>query len=300
MTGQPGNTIYYPVSAQISEIEIFYMDELIRDGWEWVYTEAGESLGTSMPAPALMMEFKKGDRKLGIAAHGFGGGLIVFAGMNISGAELTANFIGAIAGGLDLMGPSESDIKPGAMHFSSALLEFSHPSDWLATDQLILIFQTDNAINYYPNMGHCSVDMNICFVTFSVLKGFHFDHPVSIRVHPELAGMTLEEADELRWNEINSNASALEQRYHYPEDLAQAGSLEIIQIHDIVLEDGTPAIQRVYRWKQDDVEEFIIGTYTLFVSGDILMEFHTDFTSEDWDEIDDTVEQVIASMKIYQ
>lgn len=298
LTEQTGNTLYSLGPTDIGDIEKFYMEKLTNGGWEWVYTEAGESLITTVPAPALVIEFKKEEHKIGITAIGLGGGLIVLAGRDISGTGLAVGFIGGIAGGFDLMGPSESDIQLGAMHFSSTRVEFSHPSDWFATDQLISIFETDTAINYYPNRNRCSVHTDICFVTFSVLKGFHFDHPISIRVHPEMANLTLEEASEMRWNELKSNASALVQRYWYPEDLAQADTLESIEIRVITLGDGTPAIQRVYRWKQDDVEEFIIGTFTLFRSGDMLMEFHTDFTSQAWNEISDIVNEVIASMRI--
>jgi hypothetical protein len=298
IAGEPGNSVLYGISASISEVEAFYMEELTQDGWTWVYTETGESLVTSFPAPALIMEFKKGEHKLGIAANEFGGELIMLAGMDISGTELISRYIGAIAGGFDLMGAPESAIKPDALHFSSTLLEFSHPTDWFATDQLMRIFDSDTAINYYPNEGNCSVHMKPCFVTFSVIKGAHFDTPISIRVYPELAGMSLEEANTWRWNELNSVVS--EVRYNFPEDLTQAGTLESIEVRTLTLGDGTPAIQRVYRWKQKNVEEFIIGTYTLFTSGDFLVEFHTDFTSETWQELRSIVGQVIASMKINQ
>jgi hypothetical protein len=298
LTGQTGNTLYLSDSTDVDEIEIFYMDELVNLGWKWVYTETGESLVTTIPAPALIMEFKKEEHKLGIAAIRFDDGLIVLAGMDISGTQLASGYIGGIAGGFDLISPSESAIRPGAMHFSSTLLEFSHPSDWLATDQLISIFETDKAVNYYPNKNRCSVNMDICFVTFSVLRGFHFDHPISIRAHPDLANMTLEEASKLRWDDLKANASAQERRYRYPEDLARADSLESIEVRAITLGDGTPAIQRIYRWKQDDVDEFIIGTYTLFISRGTLMEFHTDFTSDGWNEVRGIVNQVVAGMKI--
>ena len=53
----------------------------------------------------------------------------------------------------------------------------------------------------------------------------------------------------------------------------------------------------MYRWKQEDVEEPIISTYTLFVSRDLLVEFHTDFIQEEWGEWQTTVNEVIAGIK---
>ncbi len=301
MIGQPGNTVYYTVPETPGEVQAFYMEELTRDGWEWVYTESGESLATTVPSPASLMEFKRGEQKLGIAAHEFWGeGSIVLAGVNISGAKLITSYIGGIAGGLDLMGPVESDVKPDVMQFSSTLMEFNHPSNWLATDELMQIFYTDNAINYFEHKNDCSVEMDTCFANFAVLTGSHFDKPISIRAHPEMANLTLEEASARRWDELIEIASTQNSRYNFPEDLAQAESIQTIEVRNMQLSDGTPAIQRIYRWKQKDVKEFIIGAYTLFVNEDLLMELHTDFTSEEWKKERPTVDQVIASMKITQ
>ncbi|HLA08001.1 MAG TPA: hypothetical protein VJ022_11185 [Anaerolineales bacterium] len=299
---QPGNTVYYAVSEPPSEkIRAFYMDELIQDGWEWVYTDSDESLSVPFPFPAWVMEFKKGEHKLGIGTLGYGGeSSVVLAGVDFSGGNLISNFIGAIAGGLDLMGPFESNAGPDAMQFSSALLEFTHPVEWQATDRSMQIFYTDSAVNYMPNADYCSVDMDPCFINFSASPGFHFDIPISIRVYPGMADRTLEEVNILRWEELNSIASAPFECCFFPEHYALAGSLESIEVRNIVLADGSPALQRVYRWKQEDVEEFIIGTYTLFTSAGVLVEFHTDFTSTDWEEMHSTVEQVIASIKINQ
>lgn len=299
--GQPGNTVYYLVSDAPKEIQAFYRDQLTQDGWEWVYTDADESLSLPFPFPAWVMEFKKGEHKLGIGSFSYGGeGSVVLAGMDFSGGNLIANFIGGIAGGLDLMGPFESNAGIDVMRFSSNLLEFTHPAEWRATDQSMQIFYTDSAIHYMHNANYCSVDMDPCFVNFSASPGFHFDIPISIRVHPGMAERTLEEANILRWEELLSIASAPFECCFFPEHYALAGSLDSIEVRNFALADGTPALQRVYRWEQEDVEEFIIGTYTLFKSMGILVEIHTDFTSTDWEKIHTTVEQVIASIKINQ
>ncbi len=196
------------------------------------------------------------------------------------------------------MGPFESKAGPKAMRFSSVLLEFTHPAEWLVTDQAMQIFETDSAVNYIPNAHSCSVDMVPCFVNFSASPSMHFDIPISIRVHPKLANRTLEEANILRWEELQSLASAPAKCCFFPEHFALAGSLESLEEHNITLADGTPAFQRVYRWKQEDVAEPIISTYTLFISARTLVEIHSDFITADWEEIRATVDQVIGTMKL--
>lgn len=302
MMDQSGNTVYYSVSVTPNEIQAFYMEELTQDGWEWVYTDTDESLSIPFPFPAWIMEFKKDGHKLGIGALSYGGeGSVILAGVNFSGGTLISNYIGAIAGGLDLMGPFESNAGPDAMRFSSVLLEFKHPAEWQARDQSMQFFDSDHNVYYAPNTNNCSVDMDPCFVNFSASPNFHFDISVSIRLHSEMAGMTLEEANTKRWEELNSIASDSAERYLFPEDLALAGSLESTEVRNILLADGLPALQRVYRWKQKDVAEYIVSTYTLFTSAGVLVEFHTDFMSSDWEKIHRTiVEQVIASIKTIQ
>jgi hypothetical protein len=294
MTDKPGNTVYYAISATPAEVETFYMEELIREGWAWVYTDSGESLTETLLSPSMMMEFQKEGRKLGIAVHGFGGGLIVLAGTDVSGGQLTAYFVGMVSGGLDWMGPSEIDARPDAMHFSSTLVEFSHPFQWLVTDKLMEIYDTDAAVNYRAQKNFCKPNMEICFVNFWV--GNHFDIPISIRTHTEMTGLTLEEAATRHWEELASIAAAPNKRYYFPEELAVEGSLQSLEVHLLTLADGTPAIQRMYQWKQEDVVEPIISTSTLFVSGVLLMEFHTDFIKEEWEKQQTTVNQVIAGI----
>ncbi len=296
-TGEAGNSVYYQTDAEQTDIQIFYMEELVHAGWAWVYTEVGESLVITAPAPALIMEFRKGEENIGIAASGFGAGItIVFAAVDYSGFSQMTGFIGGIAGGLDLMGPDEDEAQADVMQFSSTLLEFRHPSNWLATDSLMQIFETDDNINFISGTRNCGVHMENCFVNFADLTGSHFDIPASIRTHPKMYGLSLEEANVLRWEQLNSSINS--KRYAFPEDLTLPGSPETIEVRNIELGDGTPAIQRIYRWKQENVENSITSTYTLFMSGDLLMEFHTDFTSDEWKNEQSIINQVIAGMKI--
>ena len=298
MVGETRTSVVYSVAADASEVENFYKDKLAADGWIWVYTDSGESLTATLLSPSMMMEFQRDGHKLGIAVHGFGGfgaNGIVLAGTDISSGELTMNFVGAVSGGLDWMGPSEIDTRADAMHFTSTLVEFSHSFYWLPTDQLLEIYESDKAVNYRPHTNSCKINMEICFVNFWV--GHHFDIPISIRVHPEMAGLTLEEADAQRWEELNLIAAAQERKYYFPEELAVDGSLESMDVYTLTLADGTPAIQRMYRWKQEDVAEPIISTYTLFVSRDVLIEFRTDFIKEEWEEWQPTIKEVIAGIK---
>lgn len=299
MTGKRGYSVYYVAPATISEIESFYRDELTREGWTWVYTDSGESLTPTLLSPTVIMEFHKDGHKLGIVIQGFavaGAEVIVLAGVDISGGELTMAFIGAVSGGLDWMGPSEVDTRPDAMHFTSNRVEFSHPFNWLVTDQLMEIYHTDEAVNYRPQADSCRTTLENCFVNF--WTGSHFDIPVSIRAHPEWADLPLEEASTLRWEQLQSIAAARNKGYYFPEELAVEGSLESIDVHTFTLKDGTPAVQHMYRWKQTDVAEPIISTYTLFRSGVVLLEFHTDFLSQEWEEVRATFDQVISSIKI--
>jgi hypothetical protein len=295
MIGNPGSFVVYAVSVEAIDVEAFYREELTREGWTWVYTDKGESLTPTLLSPSTLMEFQRDEQRLGIAVHGFAGSGMVLAGTDISAGELTIGFVGGVSGGLDWMGPSELDTRPDAMHFSSQLLEFSHSFYWLPTDQLLKMYHSDKAVFYRPHTNFCKTDMEICFVNFWI--GYHFDIPISIRVHPEMSALTLEEADARRWEELNSISAAQEKKYYFPEELAVAGSLESMEIRTLTLADGTPAIRRMYRWMQEDVEEPIISTYTLFVSGDLLVEFHTDFIKKEWEKWQPTVNEVIAGIK---
>lgn len=295
--GEAGNSVYYQSTAPLDDIQAFYMQELVNAGWEWVYTEAGTSLVTTAPTPTLIMEFRKGEEKLGLAAAEFGTeGFLVFAAVGFSGYQQITGYIGGIAGGLDLMGPTKDDAQADMMQFSSTLLEFRHPSNWLANDALMQIFDADGDVYLLPDTGNCGLHMEICFVNFANLTGSHFDIPVSIRAHPEMSGLTLEEANTSRWEELNSNIHA--KRYAIPEDLSLPGTLETIEIRNITLGDGTPAIQRIYQWKHENETNPITSTYTLFLSGDMLLEFHTDYSNAEWEKEQSNLDHVIATMKI--
>ena len=300
--GKRGNTISYQVDASLEEIKSFYLDQLQKEGWTWVYTDSGESLITTSPGPALFMEFRKDNTRLGVGAIGFGffgEGAPVFAGTGYSGATLVLYYIAGIAGGFDLSGAREEDMKQDAMVFTSEYLEFKHPSNWHPNENLMQIIPAGKDIIFISDAGSCKVTQQPCFVNFTDLLGSQFDIPISIRLHPELFDLTLEQADTIRWEELNNMIP--NQKYDFPENLMKPGSLESIEVRAIVLGDGTPALQRIYRWEGEGTEGaaipgHFISTYTLYKSSGLLIEFHTDFTSEEWQKEKSTIDHMISGM----
>ncbi|MBC7875999.1 MAG: hypothetical protein H7Y59_02405 [Anaerolineales bacterium] len=300
--GKRGETVSFQVDASLEDIKLFYLDELQKEGWTWIYTDYGESLVTTSPSPALFMEFRKDDTRLGVGAIGFGffgEGTSVFVGTGYSGATLVSYYIGMIAGGLDLFGAKEEDVKQDAMLFSSTIVEFKHPSNWHVTENLMQTIDTEGAIIFFSEAGSCTVTQQPCFVNFTNLLGSQFDIPTSIRIHPEMSDLTLEEADSIRWEELKNIIP--NQTYNFPENLVKPGSLESIDVRNIVLGDGASALQRTYKWKAEAIQESVIpetfiSTYTLFMSAGLLVEFHADFTNEEWSVEKSNIDQMISGI----
>jgi hypothetical protein len=248
------------------------------------------------------MEFRKDNIRLGVGAIGFGffgEDVPVFAGTGYSGATLVLYYIAGIAGGLDLSGADEEDMKQDAMLFSSEFVEFKHPSNWHPSESLMQTIPAGRDIIFISDAGSCKVTQQPCFVNFTDLLGSQFDIPISIRIHPEISDLTLEQADAIRWNELNNIIP--NQKYDFPENLMKPGSLESIEVRTIALGDGTPALQRIYRWEAEGIEEAaipgtFISTYTLYKSAGLLIEFHTDFTSDEWETEKSTIDHIISGM----
>lgn len=276
----------------LDDLRQFYMTELASSGWEWVYTEEGSSNIPETGARLLILEFKKDGQKLGILAYGSEeGGAFVSAAVGYSGYF---QFIILVLSSVDgtVSSPSLEEIQPDSMQFSSPFLSFKHPSHWVAQDRLMQLFYGDDGTYMLEEETTCTVEFDPCLVAFVDLSNSHFDVPVSIRIHPDLAGLSLEEADALRWQQLNSPSIP----YRFPEDVAEAGTLKSLETRTFTLTDGRPAIQRIYQWKQLKFSGTMFGTYTLFSSPNGYIEFHTDYRSDQWDFMKPLIEGVNASM----
>lgn len=291
------DTVYYQVSASIEDLISFYLTELTQKGWSWVYTDTGSSVVSTVLSETLLMEFKKDQDKLGIAVISGGENYsIVFAGINMSGSYLATGFISGIAGGLDLTGPNKEDFVADTMLFSSEIIEFKHPSNWLPTDTFLETFNSGKDIYFIENVKSCKVNQNHCFVNFIGVSNSQFSIPVSVRIHYELSGISLEEADAFRWQELE--VITPRQKVDFPEDFTIPNSLKTIEVKNIFLQNGTPAIQRIYQWEMYEVDEIMISTYTLFESAGLILEFHTDFSSKGWELEKDSINHVISGITV--
>ena len=153
----------------------------------------------------------------------------------------------------------------------------------------------DNSIYLLePPSQPCNADFEPCFVVFSDWSGSQYNPSVSIRLQSELSGLSLEQADALRWQQLNSPSNP----YVFPEDLAATGSLQTLETRIFTLANGAPAIQRIFQWKQLKLDQTImIGSYILFLSQGGYVEFHTDYTSAEWELMKPLIEQVVTSME---
>lgn len=290
------DSIYFiSETIQMEELHLFYMTELIKAGWTWVYTDMGDSQVPASQSRLLILEFKKDGDKLGILAYGpIEGGAITFAAVGYSGYFQFISLLAGMGDNASVSRPSEEDIQPASMQFSSPFMKFQHPSSWVAQDQLMQTFNgDDNTIYILEETQTCNADLKPCLVTFSDWTGSQYDVPVSIRIHSDLAGLSLEEADALRWQQLNAPSNP----YVFPEDLAEAGTLQVIETRAFTLANGVPAIQRIFQWKQLKLDQIMIGSYVLFLSQGGVVEFHTDYTSAEWELMKPLIEQVIASME---
>lgn len=302
--------ISYNVPASLEAVGDFYRSELTTQGWEWIYTDIGESLALSRPAPILIQEFKQDTNRLAVVVlYGFGfsdntSPALVIAGANIASDQIISSFVSLIASGLDLGPPNEGTEQPHAIHFTSPLIQFSHPSNWLPTRLQMISFETDtngNPTNVLPLSRRCANDDEICFVNFAFLTGSLFDVPVMIRVYPDQIEITIETFDDQRWARLVAtaeNSSTSLNNVERPEDLIDKGSLEPIETKPITLQDGTPAFQRFYRWRQVGLSTPLVSSYTLFKRNDAIIEFHTDFTEDEWATFGPVVQEVISDIQL--
>lgn len=277
----------------LDDLRDFYITELTNRDWTWVYTEEGSSNIPATGARLLILEFKKDGQKLDILAYGpEEGGAFVSAAVGFSGYfQFGALVISSVDS--TISSPSPEEIQPASMQFSSPFLSFNHPSHWVAQDRLMQRFYGDDNSTYMlEGETTCSVEFDPCLVAFANLSNSHFDVPVSIRLWSDFAGLTLEEVDALRWQQLNSPSNP----YRFPEDVAVPGSLTSLETRNFMLVDGTPALQRIYQWKQLKFSGIMIGTYTLFSTPGGYIEFHTDYRSDEWDFMKPLIEQVNASM----
>lgn len=281
-------------TVSMEELRQFYLTELTNRGWIWVYTDSGISQLANPGMQLLILEFKKDGQKLGILAYGpEEGGALGFAAIGYSGYYQFITLLAGMGDNASISNPSIEDIQADTMQFSSPFLSFKHPSHWIAQDQLMQLFYgDDNNMYMLEDPATCNVDFEPCLVSFTNWMYNHFDVPVSIRLWSDLAGLSLEEADAQRWQQLNAPSKP----YRFPEDVAVPGSLTSLETRSFTLVDGTPAIQRIYQWKLSGFSGTMIGTYTLFLSQGVYVEFHTDYRSDEWDFMKPLIEQVNASM----
>lgn len=302
--------VVYSAPTSLESVADFYQTRLPAQDWVWRYTDTGESLVMSSPMPILLQEFNQGSQQLSIAAlANFGNKsdtpiALVFAGENIGGSELLQHFVSLMAGGLDLGPPRQQDVQPQAMRFTSALIKFNHPSDWLPTDLQIARLRTDTdgnkAINVLPKPKRCPDDDASCWVNFTFVTRSLFDAPIMMYVYPDQTDTTLEAFDAQRWANLGElSKSSLDTRtIQRPEDLIAPGSLEMIEIRSITLANNTPALQHLYNWQQIGLSTPLVSSYTLFKRNDTIIEFHTDFTEEEWSRLSSRVQETIRSIEV--
>lgn len=200
----------YEVPAMLEEIRDFYLENLTVQGWDWVYTEIGESLILGRPTNILVQEFRRGQIRLAIVAidgHVFSispPGAAVIAATNFTGEQLMTLLTG---GTLDIVynmaGGAQEVVDPRAMQFASPLLQFNHPSDWFPTQPPPFNFRTDieeGTINIFEDPTRCATNEVICFINFTLLGSSGFSpSPVALRIYSDQADGSLESFDIERW-----------------------------------------------------------------------------------------------------
>jgi hypothetical protein len=199
---------------------------------------------------------------------------------------------------------SPQDVPQAAMRFTSSFLQFNHPANWLPTRQKPFELQTDieeGSINILADPRGCATGDQVCLVTFALIPTSFFYGPVMIRLHPGQEQTTLEALDAQKWAALTEAA----QRSSFPsrdvrryEDLVTANSLELLKVTPLTLSDGTPTLQRIYRWRQVGLSLPLVSSYTLLKRNDMIIEFHTDFTEEEWNTLGPSVQDVILGIEV--
>jgi hypothetical protein len=304
-----GQGISYKVPVPLEVIEDFYQESLINQDWDWIYTDIGQGLSPSGPTPILAQEFKRGKHRLAfVAIENFplppedASSTLIMSTQDISSGETLFFFSALMSAVFPPQGLTEN-ADLGFRQFTSNLLQFEHPALWFPTRMQMITFPTDIAENKVNILQRrCASDNEVCFVNFMLGTGSTlYQAPVSIRVYPVQAETTLENFDALRWTELTNTVKdplATPENIEWPEDLTDTTLLETIEIKPITLRDGTPALQRLYRWRQVKLSIPLVSSYTLFKRNDTIIEFHTDFTTEEWVTLGPDVQATILSIEV--
>ena len=227
--------ILYSARVPLEAVRDFYQEALIAQGWEWVYTDVGESLVMAGLTPVLAQEFKRGDRRLAIVAiDDFNlftpedpPSVLIMSAQDTSSGEIMFFFSSVMVAVTPPVGPKQEVINLSRRQFTSELVQFEHPVSWFPTRWQIVTFPTDigeNKINILQK--RCANDNEVCFVNFMLFNGNTlYQAPVSIRVYPVQPETTLENFDALRWTELTNtveNPLATPENIEWPEDLTDA------------------------------------------------------------------------------
>ncbi|MCP4360370.1 MAG: hypothetical protein GY796_20370 [Chloroflexi bacterium] len=304
--------ISYSARVPLEAVRDFYQEALIAQGWEWVYTDIGQGLSPTGLTPILAQEFKRGEYRLAVVAiDNFNfftpenpPSVLILSAQDTSSGEIMFFFSSLMAEATAHVKPKTEDINLSRMEFTSDLIRFEHPGSWIPTRTQMITFPTDTGekkINILQK--RCANDNEVCFVNFMLFGGnTQYQAPVSIRVYPVQAETTLENFDALRWTELTNTMEdplAIPEQIEWPEDLTDSDSLETIEIKSITLQDDTPSLQHTYRWQQVDLSTPLVSSYTLFkYNENTIIEFHTDFTKEEWTIFGPTVQESILSIEI--
>jgi hypothetical protein len=303
-------SISYQAPVSLEAVQDFYEETLTAQGWEWVYTDIGESLVMADLTPVLAQEFKRGDHRLAIVAiDDFSlftpedrPNVLIMSAQDTSSGEIMFFFSSLMVDMTPPVGPEQEVIDLTRRQFTSELVQFEHPVSWFPTRWQMVTFPTDigeNKVNILEK--RCTNDDEVCFVNFMLFNGAtQYQAPISIRVRSVDDDVTLEDFDVRRWAELANTAEnplATPENIEWPEDLTDASSLEAIETKLITLQDNTPALQRFYRWHQVKLSTPLVSSYILFKHNDTIIEFHTDFTEEEWGLLSTSVQETIFSIR---
>ncbi|KAA3642898.1 MAG: hypothetical protein DWQ07_20455 [Chloroflexi bacterium] len=317
-----GDGLAYSVNGSPQLISAFYVEEMVKRGWDWQYTNNGAlSLSNDgSPLEHIGMEFVREDNRITIAILGWN---IFSQGSESSTASLV--WISDTVGSGDLLGfyinflnmASDGSLgyyDPPASNksFQSKYVNFSHPADLLAWRNLLYSFETDEAIMSLRGGNYCDRFDEVCFTNFHPIQsssGFNNAPLVSIRTYKDYPDMALADFADQRWNDLLAKAEQLQDTLtvlgeydSYPvrifwEDLAVAGTLSVLSENDTVLSDGTAAIEVRYRWNHHQQSRPVVSRYILFENNGVFIEFRIDMYEDQWPEIQEDADMMISSLE---
>jgi hypothetical protein len=305
--------ISYIAPVPLDAVADFYQKTLIGQGWQWVYSDVGKAWVGDGLTKVLAQEFRQDEHRLAVVAiDDFtffnpeeSPGALVMVAHDVSSGEIMFFLSSLMVAAASPIGPAEKDIEFSRRNFISELIKFDHPISWFPTRMQMMTFPTDigeNNINILQK--RCANDNEACFVNFTLFNGgTQYQTPISIRVYSVDDNVTPEDFDVRRWAELTNTAEnplAAPENIEWPEDLTDASSLETIELKSVTLQDDTPALQRLYRWRQVKLSMPLVGSYTLFKRNDTIIEFHIDFTEEEWTTLGPGVQEAILSIEVVQ